>query len=174
MLNAKDMEKKNQIVKDLQKQILVENQLVKLYEEQEQFTDLQAMKRLMRMFRLDSLRHINIIEAAIEIIEGEEVFIEDREVLAETLGEHLKLEAEALQNVNKILGELWVNENWGLRELFELWRDDEKRHHSALRRITEKPYFRLYSWDLLALFRGVDFLEERHRRAKALKEKYEQ
>ena len=71
------------------------------------------------------------------------------------------------------MSENWVDENWGLKGLLQMWRDDEKRHHSALKKITDRPYFRLYSWDLLALFRGVDFLEERHRRTKRLKEKYD-
>jgi hypothetical protein len=174
MSDSVDIVKKNKIVEELRKQIQVENQLVKLYEEQEKITDIQTMKRLMRMYSLDSLRHINILEAAIEIIEGEEILLEDRGVLAATLSKHLELEAEALKNVNNILREPWVDENWGLNGLLRLWRDDERRHHSALKKITERPYFRLYSWDLLSLFRGVDWLEERYRRRKRLKEKYEQ
>jgi rubrerythrin len=173
MTDSVDSARKNKVIEDLRNQIEVEHQLVKLYEEQEEKTEFQALKRLMRMYSLDSLRHINILEAAIENIEGEETFLEDRAVLAATLGKHLELESEALGNVNKILSETWVDENWGLKGLLQLWRDDERRHHAALRKIVERPYFRLERWDLLALFRGVDWLEERHKRRQRLKEKYE-
>jgi hypothetical protein len=121
------------------------------------------------MYRLDSQRHINILQAAIEVIEGENVFIEDRKPLAETLGKHLELEKEALDNANKILGKSWVDENKGLKGLLQMWRDDEKRHHAALKELTSKPYFRLGSNDMVALFRGEEFLEERHRRAEDFK-----
>ncbi len=110
------------------------------------------------MYRLDSQRHINIIQAAIEIIQGEEVFIEDRAPLAETLKQHLELEKEALDNANKILNKTWVEENKGLKRLLELWRDDERRHHKGLKDLTEKPCFRLGNNDMVALFRGENSL----------------
>ena len=63
---------------------MIEGKLVGLYDEYERNSENKAMKRVMQMFRLDSQRHINIIQAAIEIIQGEEVFIEDRAPLKET------------------------------------------------------------------------------------------
>jgi rubrerythrin len=169
-----DKVRKIQAIEDLKNQIKIEGQLVGLYEEQERAIDNQAMKRLMQMFRLDSQRHINILQAAIEIIEGKELFIEDREPLAATLGKHLELEAEALKNANKMLGQGWVDENKGLKNLLGLWRDDEKRHHSALKRIIDRPYFRLGRNEYVAVFHGEEFLEERYRRSKAFKEKQKQ
>ena len=119
MLNDRDETRKNETVEELRKQIQIEGQLVGLYEEQERSSDNKAMKRVMQMFRLDSQRHINILQAAIEIIKGEEVYIEDRKPLAETLGKHLELEAEALKKANKILSQVWVDENKGLKNLLE-------------------------------------------------------
>ena len=109
------------------------------------------MKRVMQMFRLDSQRHINIIQAAIEIIQGEDVFIEDRAPLKETFKKHL--EAEALKKANGLLRKQWVEENQGLKNLLQMWRDDEKRHHAALKTITSKPYIRMTSNDFVSLFR---------------------
>ena len=167
----RDTKEKEEVVEMLEKQLQIEGKLVGLYEKHERETENKAMKRLMKMYRLDSQRHINILQAAIEIIQGEELFIEDKAPLAETLKEHLELEKEALDNANKILNKVWVAENKGLKGLIELWRDDERRHHKGLKDLTEKIYIRLGSNDMVALFRGEEFLEERYRRAQEFKAK---
>jgi len=171
MIADRDKESKQEAVEMLRNQLKVEGELIGLYEEHERKTNNKAMKRFMQMFRLDSQRHINILEAAIEIIEGEEVFIEDKKPLAETLEKHLELEKQALDNANKILGKSWVDENKGLKGLLQLWRDDEKRHHKAIKDLSSNTYLRPASNDMVALFRGEEFLEERYRKSKAFKEK---
>jgi hypothetical protein len=165
------IKEKEEAVEMLEKQLQIEGELVGLYEKHERESKNKAMKRLMQMYRLDSQRHINILQAAIEIIKGEELFIEDKTPLAETFKQHLELEKEALDNANKILNKMWVEENKGLKGLLELWRNDEKRHHKGLKDLTEKPYFQLGSNDMVALFRGEEFLEERYRKAKEFKAK---
>ena len=171
--NGRDSESKSEVIETLKEQLGIEGQLVGLYEEYELSSENKAMKRVMQMFMLDSQRHINIIQAAIEIIEGEEVFIEDRAPLKETLKKHLELEAEALKIANRVLRNLWVDENQGLKNLLQLWRDDEKRHHAALKNITSKPFLRMTSNDLVNLFRDDAFLEERYRRSKKFKEEHQ-
>lgn len=172
MISDRDKESKQEAVELLKTQLQTEGQLIGLYEEHERESENKAMKRLMQMFRLDSQRHINILQAAIEIIEGEDVFLEYKKPLAETLEKHLALEKQALDNANKILNKAWVSENKGLKTLLELWRNDEKRHHKAIKDLTSKPYIRLGSNDMVALFRGEEFLEERYRKAKEFKEKH--
>ena len=171
MIADRDKESKQEAVEMLRGQLKVEGKLIGLYEKQERDSDNKAMKRVMQMFRLDSQRHINILEAAIEIIEGQEVFIEDKKPLAETLEKHLALEKQALDNANKILGKAWVDENKGLKGLLQLWRDDEKRHHKAIKDLSSKTYLRIASNDMVAIFRDEEFLEERYRKSKAFKEK---
>lgn len=171
MISDRDKESKQEAVDILKAQLKVEGQLIGLYEEHERDTENKAMKRVMQMFRLDSQRHINILQAAIEIIQGEEVFIENKKPLAETLEKHLALEKEALDNANKLLNKAWVDENKGLRGILQLWRDDEKRHHKAIKDLSSNTYLRLGSNDMVALFRGEEFLEERYRKAKEFKEK---
>ena len=78
MLDERENKEKTEVVEDLKKQIRIEGELIGLYEERERTSKNLAMKRIMQMFRLDSQRHINILQAAIEIIEGEEVYIQDR------------------------------------------------------------------------------------------------
>lgn len=171
MIVDRDKESKKEAVEMLRGQLKVEGELVGLYEKQERDSDNKAMKRVMQMFRLDSQRHINILEAAIEIIEGEEVFIEDKKPLAQTLEKHLALEKQALDNANKLLGKAWVDENKGLKGLLSLWREDEKRHHRAIKDLSSKTYLRLASNDMVALFRGEEFLEERYKKAKEFRER---
>jgi len=164
-------ESKAEAVATLIEQLAIEGQLVGLYDEYERASENKAMKRVMQMFRLDSQRHINIIQAAIEIIQGEEVYIEDRAPLKESFKKHLELEAEALKKADGVLKNVWVEENQGLKNLLKMWRDDEKMHHAALKTITSKPYFRMTSNDFVSMFRDEEFLEERYRRAKRFKEK---
>ncbi len=169
----RDRESKAEAVATLIEQLAIEGQLVGLYDEYERASENKAVKRVMQMFRLDSQPHINILRAAIEIIQGEEVFIEYRAPLKETFKKHHELEAEALKKANSLLRNLWVEENQGLKNLLQMWRDDEKRHHAALKTITSKPYFRLASNDFVSMFRDEEFLEERYKRAKKFKEKHE-
>ncbi len=162
----RDKKQKAEAVEIIREQLGIEGQLVGLYEESERETENKALKRIMQMFRLDSQRHINILQAAIEIIEGEDVFIEDRIPLNETLKKHLALEAEALKKANSLLKKQWIDETKGLKNLIEVWRDDEKRHHKALKQMINKPYFRLASNDMIGIFRDEAFLEERYRKNK--------
>ncbi len=172
-IDEREKKDKAEAVEILKEQLGIEGQLVGLYEEYERTSENKAMKRVMQMFRLDSQRHINILQAAIEIIEGEDVFIDDRKPAKETLEKHLELEAEALKKANTLLRKQWIDETKGLKGLIELWRDDEKRHHAALKKIISSPYIRLASNDMVSLFRGEDFLEERYRRAKEFAAKKE-
>jgi hypothetical protein len=144
----RDKKQKAEALNIIREQLGIEGQLVGLYEESERETENKALKRIMQMFRLDSQRHINILQAAIEIIEGEDVFIEERIPLKETLKKQ------------------WIDETKGLKNLIEMWRDDEKRHHNALKQMINKPYFRLAANDMIGIFRDEEFLENRYRKSK--------
>lgn len=167
----RDQRERDEVVEILREQLQIEGQLIGLYEEYERDNENKAMKRIMQMFRLDSQRHINILQAAIEIIQGEDVFIEDREPLKETFRKHLELEAEALKRANTVLRRQWVDETPGLKNLIQMWRDDEKRHHDGLKKLTSKPFIRMAGNDMITLFRDESFLEERYKKAKTFKER---
>ncbi len=169
-----EKEQSQEAVDILKDQLKIEGELVGLYEDYEKGTDNKAMRRIMQMFRLDSQRHINILQAAIEIVEGVDVFIEDKRDLKESLKKHLELEAEAIKKANLLLGKQWINETQGLKKLLELWRDDEKRHHAALKTLSERTYFQMNSNDFVQMFRDEEFMEKRYRRAKEFKEKTRQ
>lgn len=174
MFEKWEEEDREEIVETLTEQLEIEGQLVGLYEEYEHGTENKALKRVMQMFRLDSQRHINILEAVIEVIEGEDVLIEDKKDLKESLVKHLELEAEAIKMANKVLGKQIINETLGLKMLLEIWRDDEKRHHKALKELSTKTFYQLGFTDMAALFRDEEFLEERYLKARQFKEKMSQ
>ena len=167
-------EERKEIVDSLGEQLEIEGRLVGLYEEYERGTENKALRRVMQMFRLDSQRHINILQAVIEIIEGEDVLIEEKRELQESLEKHLELEAEAVKMANKLLSRQLINENQGLRMLLEMWRDDEKRHHKALQELTKKTFYLISAMDMVAIFKGEEFLEERYLRSKRFREKMSQ
>jgi hypothetical protein len=167
-------EERREIVESLGEQLEIEAQLVGLYEEYERGTENKALRRVMQMFKLDSQRHINILQAVIEVIEGEDMLIEDKKELHESLKKHLELEAEALKKANYVLGKRMINENQGLKMLLEIWRDDEKRHHKALQELTKKTYFQISATDMVTIFKGEEFLEDRYLRSKRFKEKMSQ
>jgi len=68
----------------------------------------------------------------------------------------------ALKKANNVLRNQWVGENQGLKNLLQIWRDDEKRYHAALKNITSKPYIRMTSNDFVSMFRDEEFLEDRY------------
>ena len=167
-------DERREIVDSLSEQLDIEGRLVGLYEEYERGTENKALRRVMQMFRLDSQSHINILQAVIEVIEGEDVLIEEKKELHESLKKHLELEAEAVKMANKLLSKQIINENQGLKMLLEMWRDDEKRHHKALQELTKKTYFQISATDMVTIFKGEEFLEERYLRSKRFKEKMSQ
>ncbi len=65
-----------------------------------------------------------------------------------------------------MLKKQWIDETKGLKNLIEMWRDDEKRHHNALKKMINKPYFRLAANDMIGIFRDEEFLEDRYRKSK--------
>lgn len=88
-VDAWENDQKQEVIQSLREQLEIEGQLVGLYEKYERDNENKAIKRVMQMFSLDSQRHINIIQAAIELLEGEDVYLEDKEPLKESLTKHL-------------------------------------------------------------------------------------
>ena len=49
-------------------------------------------------------------------------------------------------------------------------RDDERRHIETMRKLSEKPFFRLETGDMTVVMRGREFAEERNHRERQKKE----
>ena len=66
-----------------------------------------------------------------------------------------------------------ISMNKALKALREKLRDDEKRHHNALKKLSEKPFFQIDPNDFTVIFQGEEFAEDRYRKSKERREKVE-
>jgi rubrerythrin len=144
----------------------VEGRLVALYEKAHREIENLPVRRLLHLIQLDSLKHIDICQTAIEVLRGEEVFSEEKVDLIKGLREHVDLEEGSIKRANDILNNVWIRENQAVGELIKKLRDDEKLHHEALKRLSEKTFFRLDPQDFGVILRGLEFAEDRYKRSK--------
>jgi rubrerythrin len=154
-----DRERK-EAIELLQKQITVEAELVKLYKESEGEITSQAVKHLLHMIQLDSMKHIDICSIVIDVLQGEDVLMEEKKEMLTGLQRHIDLEQEALDQANQLLNNTWIDENKGLKDLIKTWRRDEKEHHRALKKLKGKTFFRRSRFDFVA--KSTEELEERY------------
>ena len=155
----------------LREQLKVEGELVALYNETAPEIENKAVMHLLEMVALDSRKHIAICQAAIEVLEGEDVLSEDKPAIIEGLQRHLELEEDAIRRADDLLKNVWIRENKALSEMIRKLRDDERRHIETMRKLSEKPFFRFEPGDLTVVMRGVEFAEERYRRERDYRER---
>jgi len=164
---------RQEIIGLLREQMKVEGRLVGLYENSAKEIESPPVRHILHMINLDSRKHIDICQIAIEILQGTDVFKEHKEDLLKGLKEHMELEEDSVKRANKLLRSTLISENQALKALIEKLRDDEKRHHNALKKLSEKPFFQINPNDFTVIFQGVDFAEDRYRRSKEFREKRE-
>lgn len=157
-------EERGELIDLLREQLEVEGRLVGLYERTAPAIENRPVRHILHMIQPDSMKHIEICQAAIETLEGEDLLSEEKGVLVEGLREHVDLEAASIERADRMLRNVWVRENRGLEELLRKLRDDERRHHETLKRLAEKPFFRFDPRDFVVVMRGLEFAEERYRR----------
>jgi rubrerythrin len=157
----------------LREQMELEGKLVGLYEKTAPTIENRPVRHLLHMIELDSRKHIDICQTVIEVLEGEDVFSEHKEELVQGLKDHIEMEEGAIQRAEILLKNVWIRENKALSELIKKLRDDEKHHTAALKKLSEKPFFRFRPGDFTVVFRGEEFAEDRYRREKAHRMKKE-
>ena len=162
---------KQEIIGLLREQMRVEGRLVELYENSAKELTNTPVRHLLHMINLDSRKHIDICHTVIDILQGRDVFKEHKSDLLKGLKEHMELEEDSVKRANKLLKSNLINMNKVLKALIEKLRDDEKRHHDALKKLSEKPFFHIDPNDFTVIFQGEGFAEERHRRSKEFREK---
>lgn len=162
---------RQEAIQMLKEQIKLEGELIGLYERTAPEMENNPVKHMLHMIELDSRKHIDICQTVIEVLEGEDVFSEHKEELVEGLKDHIKMEEGAVQRAETLLKNVWIRENKALTELIKKLRDDEKHHTSALKKLSEKPFFRFLPGDFTVVFRGEEFAEERYKREKESRER---
>jgi hypothetical protein len=171
IIGEKEKKERKQAVKLLKKQIETEGQLIAQYQEYGIKVANIGVRRMLHMIMFDSQKHIEILQAAIDNIEGHDILKEDRKELREGLKKHIELEMESIKSAEKVLNFTWLRNTKGLRELIEGWRDEEKRHHQSLKKLSMKPFIMADPNDLTTLFQNDEWIEERYLRSKRMQEK---
>ena len=161
-----DKEDREEAIRLLREQMQVEGELVGLYEKSHSKIENLPVRHLLHMIQLDSLKHIDMCQTAIELLQGEDVLKEEKQEMIRGLSEHVKLEEGSINRATKLLGNIWIRENKAVEELIKKLRDDERRHHDALMRLSKKTFFRLDPEDFGVILRGPEFAEERYKRSK--------
>jgi rubrerythrin len=147
---------KDEVIGLLRSQIVLEEELVSLYEKTAGSFESGPVRHLLHMIQLDSRKHIDICQTTMEVLGGEDVLKPEKKELIGKLGRHIELEKDSINRVNKILKNVWIRENKGLNELIKKLRKDENEHHNALRRLAGKEFFRVVDGDLYGIFRDPE------------------
>jgi hypothetical protein len=166
-------ENRESVVQILKEQINIERKLVNQYNTFGGKIENIPIRRILHMIMFDSQKHIESLLAAIDIIEERDILQEDRKLIKEGLRKHIELEMESIKAAESVLTHTWIKNNQGLMTLLETWRDDEKRHHKILKKISEKPFIKIDPNDWVTIFRDEEFLEKRYIRSKQFLEKEE-
>lgn len=157
-MDETERKEREQALEILKEQIRVEGELIGLYEQTLNEIDNKLIQHMFRMIRTDSMKHIEMLQSAQEIIRGQDILIEDRKDLKANLEKHLELEKASIEKGDQLLHYRWVRRKKGLYALIESWRNEETRHHNFLKELSEKPYVSLDSdrlIHLLARARGI-------------------
>jgi hypothetical protein len=171
VISDKEKEERREVVEILKNQINIEGELVAQYKNYGEKLENIPVRRMLHMIMFDSQKHMESLQAAIDIIEGGDVLIEDRKGLKAGLKRHIELEMDSIKAAEKALRHEWIQYNTGLKTLIESWRDEEKNHHKILKQLSDKPF--IYINELFAGFKDVEFYEERYLRSKEYLEKKE-
>ncbi|UCD44616.1 MAG: hypothetical protein JSV27_10950 [Candidatus Bathyarchaeota archaeon] len=110
-IREREEREKEEVLGLLREQLKVEGQLIALYNETVPTIGNRPVRHLVDMIALDSRKHVSICQAAIDILEGEEVLSDDKPPLHEGIERHLELEEGSTERANKILGNVWIREN---------------------------------------------------------------
>jgi rubrerythrin len=170
-IDERELNEREEARKILRDQIMIEGELIGLYEKSVQEIPNVLVQQMLRLIRHDSQKHVMMLGVVLDFLEGKEVFMQDRVGLADSLKRHLELEKESIQKGELLLKQGWLRDRKGYRTIIESWVEDEKKHHRVLKDLSDKPYTPINSDDFSAAFRDEAFFEERYRRSKAYWEK---
>lgn len=130
------MATKNELVKFIEKQIEVENEIVRSLEEALRDLRNPAVKGVLKGISLDSIKHAEMYASALILLTTltqalSEEQLERHRALIER---HIRIEAELIDKISNILPKV---EDEKVKLLFMAILADEKRHHELLRRVLE-------------------------------------
>lgn len=146
---------RSKAIEILLNQIKVEEELVELYENTSKMVISEQVRRLLYAIMLDSMKHVEICRAAVEVIEGENLDMDERLELKAGLQKHIELEIASLKRAEQLLENPAIEGNEDLRTLVKSWIDDEKKHHSILKGLSEGQMTRRKMMDAFTKYRII-------------------
>ncbi|MBS7640492.1 hypothetical protein KEJ12_02435 [Candidatus Bathyarchaeota archaeon] len=127
---------KNDLVKFIEKQIEIENEIVRSLEEA--LKDLQnpAVKGVLKGISLDSVKHAEMYASALTLLTTSTQALSEEQLERHRalIERHIRIEAELINKIDSILPKV---DDEKLKLLFMAVLADEKRHHELLRRVLE-------------------------------------
>jgi rubrerythrin len=96
------------------------------------------LKALMKAVSLDSLKHANLYEALADLISNPRLVTEEEsEAVAREIEAHIREEAEAVEELKRLLEDERIKSEPAARFLVEVMLRDEHFHHALLKRLEE-------------------------------------
>jgi len=141
------MERKEELVQLIKKQIEIEKDHIKRISELQKKVDTPAAQLLLLEMRLDSQKHANILSGILRVLrrmppskviwDYKIASYVDKLAVKKELENHVKMETEVLNHVEK---EIQRTNDEGLKLLLQHIADDEKKHHKILETIVHYSY----------------------------------
>lgn len=119
----------------------VESEAVTLYSEASEEVESSAVKHILHMIQLDSMKHLDVCQFIIDVLQGEDVLKNERQEIFNGLQRHLDIEKDSLNIAKKIERHYLIRNTKGFQELVKRWKNDEKEHHKALKNLINKTFF---------------------------------
>jgi ferritin-like metal-binding protein YciE len=140
----KIMETEKKLPELLKDQIKLEKEIANRLTTLEKRVDSIAARLLIREMQLDSKKHAEILQAALEVIGGPKSFWEytveinaDKGAVKKELEDHIKAEQEMIRQLKE---ETKRTNDEALKLLLKHFEEDEKKHHENIQTILHKAY----------------------------------
>ena len=130
-----------------------EREYAKLLEDTASKSHNLMLKALMKAVSLDSMKHASLYEALADLVENPRLVTEEEsEEVAREVERHIREEAEAVEELERLLKDERIKSNPAAKFIVELMLRDERFHHALLKRLEEAVLKPL-------LFREEDYWE---------------
>jgi rubrerythrin len=130
------MSSKNELLGFLKQQITVEKKIVGSLNKSLVKINNPTVKGVLKGISLDSVKHAQMYESAVKLLSSVSQALkqEDLDKQRELVEKHIKLEAELIEKITKMLPTV---ENKKVKLLLSAILADEKRHHELLKQVLE-------------------------------------
>ena len=132
----KNLSSKNELVKFLKDQIIIENKIVDSLNKSLLEIGNPSVKGVLKGISLDSVKHAEMYGSAVTLLTtvSQALSQQNLDRQKEVVEKHIRMEAELIQKISKMLPSI---EDKKVKLLLEAILADEKRHHGLLKQVLE-------------------------------------